>query len=380
MDSIKEYQDAEFDKNFEYVASILWNNLFHIDWSDSWKSYEYYNDDGRHKQLSKYVIDLFGNTKHIRKNNILSPAISKNYYTLRLFDDDNKRHGIIVHRAVCSTFFGRPPTLQHTGDHIYSAQKTNNSIWNLKWSTGSEQAINQEKTDDRKNAFIIIKNGIEKTAKEWMIELNYSENMIYNKVRNNLDGFSYKLYDDLPNEIWKLIPNLPYDKGHIMMSNKSRVAIHNNHGARHIRTANNLYKQGGYPSINNIMAHQIAMEIFCPEKIDNKKDGEIICHKNDNKLDFSPDNLYFGSASQNGTDAHDNGSFDETLSERKCCVARRPDGTFVKQFDSRADAVKWLHSEGFENAIRASITMVIDKFQKNRIKRKLSCSYAWTSE
>ena len=105
----------------------------------------------------------------------------------------------------------------------------------------------------------------------------------------------------------------------------------------------------------------------------------LILHKNDNKLDFSPENLYFGSYPQNGIDAHDNGSFDGTLTERKSCVARLLDGTLVKRFDSRADAADWLISQGFEKAIRASITMVIDKFRKDGITRKLSCSYAWTS-
>ena len=379
MSSLQEYQDAVFEENFIYIASILWNDLFYIDWSNSWQLLEYYNDDGHRKKFNKYMIDFFGNVKHIRKNNIVSPILSGYYHNIGLFDHNDKRHNISVHRSICSTIYGKPSTLDHSADHIYSAQKTNNSIWNLKWSTYSEQSMNRENPDDRKSAFVIVKDGIEKTIKEWMAYMSCSETTIYNKVQNNIDGFSYKIYEDLPGEYWKIIPNSIIYRGYMMISNKSRVAIHNNYGARHIRDAQVLHKWGKYPKVGDMFAHQIIMELFCPEKIKYKKDGEIILHKNDNKLDFSPENLYFGSYPQNGIDAHDNGSFDGTLTERKSCVARLLDGTLVKRFDSRADAADWLISQGFEKAIRASITMVIDKFRKDGITRKLSCSYAWTS-
>jgi hypothetical protein len=103
---------------------------------------------------------------------------------------------------------------------------------------------------------------------------------------------------------------------------------------------------------------------FFPEEWANKKPGEMVCHKEDDKLDFRPEMLYLGTASQNGKDAHDNGKFDGTKNARKKCESYIG-GVLEKEHESQLDAAEYLRSVGFDKAKHNSISIALSGTRKN---------------
>ena len=87
-------------------------------------------------------------------------------YTCNVRSNDGKRKRIVVARAMLSTFVGSPPSLEHTTDHI-NRDPLDNNISNLRWATNSEQRNNQDRPEKHNDAFIIVKDGIERTGMEW---------------------------------------------------------------------------------------------------------------------------------------------------------------------------------------------------------------------
>ena len=61
-----------------------------------------------------------------------------------------------VHRLVCRTFKGAPPTPTHTVDHI-DGDPTNNSADNLRWATKREQSLNRRWSDSSLKSMSIKK-------------------------------------------------------------------------------------------------------------------------------------------------------------------------------------------------------------------------------
>jgi hypothetical protein len=103
---------------------------------------------------------------------------------------------------------------------------------------------------------------------------------------------------------------------------------------------------------------------FFPEEWANKKPGEMVCHKEDDRMDFRPEMLRLGTASQNGKDAHDNGKFDGTLTARQKC-ASYIDGVFEKKHESQLDAAEYLRSIGHKKASYRGIGQALSGTRKN---------------
>jgi hypothetical protein len=114
----------------------------------------------------------------------------------------------------------------------------------------------------------------------------------------------------------------------------------------------------GYPRIIMGECHIIAYKTFFPYEWSMKRSEEMILHKNDDKLDFRPQNLRLGTRSQNGTDAHTNGCHDGTQRARQKCASYIK-GIFEKEHISLHEAVKYLKSNGFAKAQHGKISMVI---------------------
>lgn len=335
------------------------------------KTLEYYFDDGSHVEFDKYAIDTSGIIKSKKTGKILNTFKTGNYNKCSVQCGDVKRYKIYIGRAILSTFKGKPPSQQHTADHI-DRDSNNDILENLRWLCKTEQSFNRCMPGTFKSAFIIIRDENEYTASEWVEYLKKQENiygrgytveMIKHYARRKQNGFSYKKYEDLSGEMWKEIKGSENVQGRWEISNMNRVKHITGH-MENVLSGNRLRITNGYPiiTINGRiwLCHILAFMTFFPEEYAKKKPGEVILHEDDNKLDFRPSKLRLGTPRENSIDAHYNGKYDGKKSARIRC-ASYIDGVFEKEHESQKDAVKYLNSFGFEKAVASSICMALNE-------------------
>jgi hypothetical protein len=214
-------------------------------------------------------------------------------------------------------------------------------------------------------------------ANEWVERTGFSNVTIRNYAQNaNNIEWSYKTYGDLPNEIWKLVKDSKNSWRWWMASNLGRFAYHTKH-TRKVYSPEELYMQGGYPSIKingtNRTVHSVVFETFRPDEYNALQPGEMILHENDDRMDCRIDKLRVGTQSQNGRDAHDNGKYDGTKTQRRSCVARKGDET--QPFESLTEAVEWLRTKEHKKASLGHISECLN----GTGTRKTAYGYTWTS-
>ncbi|AGE56431.1 hypothetical protein PBCVNEJV1_791R [Paramecium bursaria Chlorella virus NE-JV-1] len=179
----------------------------------------YFDKEEEPVTFNKYTIDTVGIIKH--KESRETPSYGNEEYNRAVVTDNTgKRRSIYVGRAVASTFLGAPSTPAHTADHIISEQKKNDSLENVRWLDKKGQGNNRDVPETYKSAIIIVKDGVEKTVKEWVAHMNaskaqehreYTVSIINSYVAKKQHGFSFKEYPDLPGEDWKPV-KVPGDK------------------------------------------------------------------------------------------------------------------------------------------------------------------------
>lgn len=341
---------------------------------------KYYYQDGSVVDFKKYTIDKLGVIRN--KKSGKTPKYHKDksgYYGCSVYDVYCKKRGIQVGRAIASTFIGKPPTTEHTADHI-DRKRNNDTLDNIRWATKKEQNDNQVRPKKYKAAFIVVNDGIEKTIKDWVVYLKgqknhlgreYTAKMIGIYAPNKQHGFSYKEYPDLSGEEWKEITGSDNKMGRWEISNMCRVKYITKY-AENVLSGERLGMANGYPCIvingTQWYCHILAFMMFFPDKYAAKKPEEMILHKDDDKLDFRPHKLCLGTRSENSTDAHDNGFYDGKKNERVACVSYI-NGVFEKEHDSQSDAARYLISLGFDKACQNSISNALDKKQKTSYGR-----------
>jgi hypothetical protein len=195
------------------------------------KTLEYYFEDGSHVVFEKYTIDTLAVIRNVKTGK--TPSYGSGTYNLcSVIDAYGKRRNIRVARAVASTFLGKPPTLAHTADHEESEEKKNDALTNVRWLDQSGQKNNRNMPDTLKTAFFVVKDGVEKTLREWVDHMNvvkkqeereYTYDMIKYYAQKKQHGFAYKEYLDLEGEIWKSIKGSKNKKGCWEISNMKRV-------------------------------------------------------------------------------------------------------------------------------------------------------------
>ena len=335
---------------------------------------EYYFEDGSHVIFNKYTIDDLGiiNNKKSGK----TPSYGKEEYNkCVLYDDDGKRRNIRVARAAASTFLGKPPTPEHTADHIISNQKKNDALTNIRWKCKLGQINNQIRPETYKSAFVIVKDGNEKTINEWVVHMNtmkmpkereFTKSMIEKYAQRKQHGFAYKKYPDLEGEKWEEIKGSKTKRGdYWKISNMNRVKYITNH-AENVLWGDRLGRLNGYPivGINGKIwyCHILAFEAFNPTVV---REDMMVLHEDDDKEDFRPHKLRLGTASENQKDSHANGNRDGTKTARKKC-ASYINGAFEKDHLSLADAAEYLKSKGYPNASFKNISKALsDKYKWN---------------
>ncbi|AGE54736.1 hypothetical protein PBCVKS1B_633R [Paramecium bursaria Chlorella virus KS1B] len=320
--------------------------------------------------FDKYEVNEVGCVRNKKTKYKVNITPDDNGYKSVGIVNMNKRFRVKLHRIIISTFSDQIPKDDQTIDHL-NRNRGDNTLNNLTWKTPTEQCINQERSKSRTDAFIIIKDGVEKTAKEWSELTGKSVITIQKRAQHNIKGFSYKEYTDLFGEIWKDIGN-----GN-KVSNYGRYGIYKNNN-RKVFFPFELGCLNGYPRINingkPSLLHIVIFKTFNPDIYNNKSKKNIILHNNDNKMDCSITNLRIGTRSENGSDAHNNGKYDGTKTCRKPCVGIHKNTGKRVEFESLKDAEKWLMVNGYPKArynnIRKSIQNKI-KFAYDHIWQEL---------
>jgi len=350
------------------------------------KTLEYHYVNGSHVIFDKYTIDESGVVRNKENGEVVSYYTNRDEYNLcGVLDDKGDLHKIYIGRAIASTFHGQPPTSKHTADHK-DRVSNNDTIDNIRWATKKEQRGNQDRPETYKNAFIIVKDGLEKTGKEWVDSLKDEKNhmgreytlpMIRKYAQKNQHGFSYKKFPDISGEVWKEISGSKNTGGHWEISNMCRLKYITNIG-ENVLSGERLCIKNGYPKIGingkSLYCHIIAFETFFPEEYANKKSNEIVLHDDDDPLDFRPHKLRLGTRSENGIDAHDNGSFDDKKKARMKC-ASYINGIFEQEHDSQDAVVKYLKSRGYTKASQGNISQALLASCKGKVLTKYDRTY-----
>ena len=361
-----------YRQNCDYKELVPCNKRYMED------TLEYYFEDETHVIFEKYTIDTLGIIKH--KKSGKTPSYGKGAYNgCDVYDDEGKRRRIQVGRAVASTFLGKPPTPKHTADHIISDQKKNDSLTNIRWNCKPGQRDNQIRPETYKAAFIVVKNGVEKTINEWVAHMNamkmpeeheYTNGMIKYYAQRKTRGFAYKEYPNLEGERWKQIVDSKNDQGRWEISNMNRVKYITNH-AENVLRGERLGRQNGYPVVKingkNCSCHILAFEAFNPKVV---RGDMLVLHEDDDKEDFRPHKLHLGTASDNTKDSYANGKRDGTKSARVKC-ASYIDGVHEEDHLSQHHAIEYLKSKGFPKASRQGIGMALSG------KYKLAYGRTW---
>ena len=321
-----------------------------------------------HVIFNKYTIDVWGVVRNNKTGNVLSYSKRGKYNALTIHDDDEKLRGILIGRAIASTFLGPPSTPKHTADHIDNKRPDYDALTNIRWLDKSRQSKNRDMPENLQSAFLIVKDGEEKTVKEWIDCLKgrdnpfgreYTKEMIYNYARHKRFGFAYKEYLDIPEEVWKIIEGSKTNRGdYWMISDMNRVKFVTRY-AENVLSGERLgLSDDGYPRIILGKCHILSFMTFFPEEYAVKKTREMILHEDDDKLDFRPHKLRIGTRVDNATDAYNNGKYDNTKSERMKC-ASYINGELEKEHNSQRDAAKYLKTKGYAKATHCYINMVL---------------------
>jgi hypothetical protein len=328
-----------------------------------------------HVIFNKYTIDENGVIRN--ENTGKQVTCFKNmagYNRCGVYDGGGNKRKISVGRALVSTFCGQPSSPQHTADHI-DRNPTNDTIENIRWLCKPGQRENRTQPKTFKSAFIVIKDGEEKTIGEWVAYLKkeknrfgreYNTNIISHYAQRKQYGFSYKEYPDLPGEIWLEIPGQTLKQRYWLISNMCRVKYITKY-AENVLSGDRLALEKGYPRFVLGYCHVIAFLTFFPDKWATKKLGEIVLHEEDDKLDFRPHKLLLGTYRENAIQAYANGCYDGTKSAMMSC-ASYIDGVFEKEHESQNDAARYLKLLGYDKAHQRDISAALLASRDGKLK------------
>jgi hypothetical protein len=342
------------------------------------KTLEYYYEDGTHIIFNNYTISTCGTIQNTSGKKISYFKTGK-YSRCGVHDEDLNLRKIQVGRAIASTFLGPPPAPLYTADHI-DKNPENDMLQNIRWLCKKGQNNNRTMPYTYSSAFIIIKDGLEKTAKQWVEYLKFEKNhmgreytkdMITTYANRKHHGFGYKEYPTIPGESWVRIYNSENTHGHWEISDMNRVKYVTAKGVDNVLSGDRLRLNGnGYPMIGingrDWLCHILAFKSFFPAEYAMKKTEEIILHEDDDKLDFRPQKLRVGTTSVNSKDAHSNGKYDGKKSMRMKC-ASYVNGKLEKEHSSQSDAVIYLKSVGYEKSSRSGVRQALQEFVKGNV-------------
>lgn len=124
--------------NEEFIKSVSLEG-------EIWKDIKGYSDRyivsnlGRIASLKRYVNHSFGTPKIVNPRILNQKNCKTGYKSVTLYKD-NRKKSFSVHRLVADAFIPNPEN-KPCIDHL-DRDKTNNSVYNLRWCTMSENMLN----------------------------------------------------------------------------------------------------------------------------------------------------------------------------------------------------------------------------------------------
>lgn len=147
------------------------------------------------KYQKLYAVTENGRVWSYRKNDFLIPTLNEQgYYKVTLFDNNDKKRCIYIHKLVALTYIPIPQSEEElTVDHI-DRNKTNNTVSNLRWVTRSVQNQNQNKNWTEK-----MQLSVEKAAKSHSHPVEQRDKNNHNILINSFNSCTeaaIKLFND----------------------------------------------------------------------------------------------------------------------------------------------------------------------------------------
>lgn len=328
------------------------------------RTLQYYWANGGLTVFEKYTIDENSMVTNIKTGRVATRHKNANGYCIINVSNERRQCSILVGRALASTFLGPPPTKHHTADHK-DQNSANDTLNNIQWLDKSGQAKNRTRPSEYKSAFVIENGGVENTVKEWVEVLKdettpsgrkYTRDVIQYYAQRQRYGFRYKTFSNLPREVWKVVKGSENKQGRWLISSKSRMKYATKY-AENVLTASQLTKSDGYPVVQingkRWNCHELAFKAFRPNEYAARVPGDVILHKTDDKLDFSPFRLRLGSSSDNRSDAYINGKYDGTKTAQKP-IASYIDCVLEQAHVSINDAARYLQKKWDSSKIFSS--------------------------
>jgi hypothetical protein len=321
--------------------------------------------------FSKYEVS---NTGKVRKNNnkkeLKLQTDFNGYNITSIYNDDKKRKGKGVHQLVALAFIPNPEN-KPTVNHINNI-KNDNNVENLEWATVKEQ--NQP---DKKNAkpgmrikrpvwkCDIEGNKLEKfdSLEDVSKNINYAISTIKNNIQRNLKnenkllgGFiwKYEVYEDLPNEIWKIIPpECIKNLDGYFVSNLGRI--------KNIYGYLNTLQKKQYLIVDlskfNFLVHRLVANVFIP----NPNKYPYVNHKDGNKYNANVENLEWVTSKMNNIHSIQN----ELNPYIKRVFQYDLNGNFIKDFlnctEANKELTKNLTDYGISNCAKENLNKNEDK-------------------
>ena len=338
----------------------------------------YYSSDGSLTVFDNYTITTSGVITNKKSEKVLCQCKNADGYFSTCVYINGKPRQLLVARSILSTFVGKPLTPEYTVEHK-DGNRGNDVLDNLEWVTKSNQVRNQTRPEMYKSAVIIVKDEVEKTAKEWAVDDDVKEGTIRKYAVTKKHGFSYKVFPDLEGEEWRRVEGSENSQGLWEVSNKNRVKYVTKNYAN-VLSVDQICPVSGYPAIgiNGKIAycHVLVFRAFYPTEWLAKRPDEIVLHNHDDKLDFHPEHLRLGTRSENGRDAYDNGKLDGMTNERMRCASFVKD-VFEKNHESQSTAADYIRSLGITKSLKAhsNISKTLSGLTKSAYGRTWKCGY-----
>lgn len=299
--------------------------------------------------FGNYSVSNYGKIMNRETSYIFNNKPRENgYISIQLRDNNEKRVTTYVHILVASLFIPNPEN-KPSVDHI-DKNRSNNIVTNLCWATYREQNMNRSNKKHRQGRnidqytingeYIKTWRSIKSVADVFGCNPTNLKHTLAGK-RNSWHNYTWAYADDdLPGEIWKLVP---FKISHIYASNFGRLKRVGLNGRM-------IYgsEEGGYirvgMRINGKIVKFSAHQLICLAFHGLPPDEERIYvnHINGVKNDNYSENLEWVNNSENLQHAHDN-ELVSLSSMSKPVLQYTLDGTFIKKYNSIAEVIRECH-------------------------------------
>ncbi len=251
-------------------------------------------------KFSKYSVSSLGYIKNNESQYIFNPIInSSGYLSTTLTNDKKVLKSVLIHRIIVLTFlpnFYNKPTVDHK-----NRNKSDNSLFNLKWASYSEQSLNRNK---------------------------YTHSIITNTIYEN------EIWKDLLIEDMNGLEKEFFDNYIIKISNIGR--IHTTRGKWYGTIVNRYYRYKSTYSQKSYSIHRLVAIAF----IQNNNKNKIINHIDGNKLNNNSINLEWCTYKENTNHAVNKLNNKMTIKIQQIDINTN---NIIQIFNSIKDASNYIH-------------------------------------